>query len=383
MAALTDIIRDEIAKNGPIPFARFMELALYCPEYGYYETERDKIGRRGDYFTSVSVGNLFGELLARQFVAWAGKAEKVEIIEAGAHDGTLARDILTYVKEQEPEVFERLGYVITEPSEIRKKWQRETLAGFAGAVSWVSSVDGLSNLPALHSARIEPLHVNGPRSFRILFSNELLDAFPTHRLAWNAHKRQWMECRVEVNGNEFGWTEVALEPGLNKELELYLQLAVPEPAARETITRSLPNGYVLELCPAARAWWRSAAKAVGRGKLVTIDYGLAEEELLKPERTNGTLRAFRAHRASTDLLVEPGKQDVTSHVNFPALIETGESCGLKTEVFLSHERFLTGILSRPNVSIEEWSPQRKREFLTLTHPQQLGSAFRVLVQRLP
>src|SRR5437868_3553525 len=108
MGQLAEIIAGEIAKAGPISAARFMELALYCPVYGYYEAEGDKIGRQGDYFTSVSVGSLFGELLARQFVEWASadplrggqsadaapeKRPALQIIEAGAHDGRLARDI--------------------------------------------------------------------------------------------------------------------------------------------------------------------------------------------------------------------------------------------------------------------------------------------------
>src|SRR6185369_4028568 len=98
MAELEEIITAEIRKDGPIPFTRFMELALYCPVYGYYEAEGDKIGRRGDYYTSVSVGSLFGELLARQFVEWARTTgpfpDTLEIWEAGAHKGDLAKDIL-------------------------------------------------------------------------------------------------------------------------------------------------------------------------------------------------------------------------------------------------------------------------------------------------
>src|SRR5215469_15728541 len=99
---LAEIIRDEIvARSGELPFDRFMELALYCPKLGYYETKRDIVGRRGDFYTSVSVGNLFGELLAFQFAEWLedikGPGNGVKIIEAGAHDGQLARDILTWL----------------------------------------------------------------------------------------------------------------------------------------------------------------------------------------------------------------------------------------------------------------------------------------------
>ena len=192
-----------------------------------------------------------------------------------------------------------------------------------------------------------------------------------------------MERRVDLNGEGFRWTDIPLdqsEPGLRKELELYLQLEVPDPAAREVLTRSLPDDYVVELCPAARAWWRSAAERLGVGKLMTIDYGLAQQELLAPQRTQGTLRAFRDHHAISELLSDPGKQDLTAHVNFAALIKTGETCGLATETFTTQERFLVELVANLGVPMEQWSSQQKRQFLTLMHPQQLGNTFRVLVQ---
>ena len=115
MSGVAEIIAEEIGRHGAIPFARFMELALYCPVYGYYEKEEDNIGRRGDYYTSVSVGSLFGELLAFQFAEWLGAGELgskgVQILEAGAHRGDLARDTLDWMQRRRPELFERLEYL--------------------------------------------------------------------------------------------------------------------------------------------------------------------------------------------------------------------------------------------------------------------------------
>ena len=122
LSGAAEKIAKEIGGRGAIPFARFMELALYCPVYGYYEKEEDTIGRRGDYYTSVSVGSLFGELLGFQFAAWLGPeaqegrgsgpnepgAEPAEIVEAGAHRGELARDILSWMRRQQPGLFQRL-----------------------------------------------------------------------------------------------------------------------------------------------------------------------------------------------------------------------------------------------------------------------------------
>src|ERR1041384_4289023 len=145
MSELVEKIAEEIKKQGVIPFARFMELALYCPVYGYYEKETDRLGRRGDYFTSVNVGSLFGELLACQFAEWLGECgmrnaecgmelrhSGLRVVEAGAHRGALAKDILTWMRAQRPELFERLEYWIVEPSERPRQWQQ----GFLTEVGW-------------------------------------------------------------------------------------------------------------------------------------------------------------------------------------------------------------------------------------------------------
>src|SRR5215471_2435967 len=125
------VIREEIRKCGVIPFARFMELALYCPETGYYKKNRDNVGRRGDFITSVSAGSLFGELLAFQFAEWLGEMRSAEcgmrIVEAGAHDGKLAADILRWLEKFRPELFSRIEYWILEPSPVRRQWQQRTL----------------------------------------------------------------------------------------------------------------------------------------------------------------------------------------------------------------------------------------------------------------
>src|ERR1035441_5340182 len=132
-------IAGEIRDRGAITFARFMELALYCPNCGYYEREEDIIGRRGDYYTSVSVGSLFGELLAFQFAEWLQQGG-MRIVEAGAHGGDLARDILSWMQEYRPGLYTRLEYWIVEPSEARQRWQRHKLADHGSKVRWVKDL---------------------------------------------------------------------------------------------------------------------------------------------------------------------------------------------------------------------------------------------------
>ena len=133
MKTLNTIIRREIAARGVLSFARFMELALYCPVYGYYETKKDNPGQRGDFYTSVSVGKLFGQLLAFQFAEWleaevGSRKSEVRIVEAGAHDGQLAGDILTWLQSNRPKLFGQIKYCIIEPSMRRQEWQQGSLA---------------------------------------------------------------------------------------------------------------------------------------------------------------------------------------------------------------------------------------------------------------
>src|SRR5687768_11117283 len=135
---LEDIIRSEIGETGAISFARFMELALYHPSHGYYERHLKQTGRDGDFFTSVNVGSLYGELLAVDFARRLQSLKgPVQLIEAAAHDGQLARDILNYLAEYEKEIFRRAEYIIIEPSAARAHKQFDTLATYGGKVRWI------------------------------------------------------------------------------------------------------------------------------------------------------------------------------------------------------------------------------------------------------
>jgi SAM-dependent MidA family methyltransferase len=145
----------------------------------------------------------------------------------------------------------------------------------------------------------------------------------------------------------------------------------------------LPDGFLLDVSPSAEGWWRDVACLLIHGKLLTLDYGLTSEELFQPERKEGTLRAYRLHRMLTDVLADPGEQDLTAHVNFSAIQAAGEAAGLRTESFVTQERFLTEIVARNSEgqpAAISWTPARKRQFQTLTHPDLMGRRFRVLIQ---
>jgi SAM-dependent MidA family methyltransferase len=211
---LAEHIRQEIRARGPVPFAWFMEQALYHPAHGYYSSGRPAIGRRGDYFTNVSVGPLFGQLLAVQFVEiWEriGKIDNFRIVEQGAHDGEFARDVLECARERFPEFFEALRYQIVEPFALLQDRQSQTLASFRDKLEWTKT---LTPFAGIH------------------FSNELLDALPLNLRA----------KRVGVSGNDFVFVEVPDDPATK------------------------PNQAALD-------WVDTVAANLRRGVVIIIDYG--------------------------------------------------------------------------------------------------------------
>jgi SAM-dependent MidA family methyltransferase len=364
-------IQQEINRGGPMSFARFMELALYAPGLGYYETQRE-IGREGDFYTSVSVGGLFGEMLAFEFarrlesLSSSAENQTLQIVEAGAHKGELAADILRWMKRWKPGLLSRLEYWLIEPSAQRRGWQQ---AGeFAGLVRWAEDLS--------QAAR-------GSSGIRgVIFSNELLDAMPVHRLRWNANHRRWQEWRVDVEPAppkakagltfRFRWNLAETEENLADYL----------PAIPKELAEVLPDGFSTEICPLAAQWWAGAASILREGTLLTLDYGLTSEEFITPERSRGTLRSYFKHHVNADVLDNVGAQDITAHVDFSLLQKTGEAQGLRTKGLVRQSKFLTRIFERTLQSgcFEPWTPARVREFQTLTHPEHLGRAFQVLEQ---
>ncbi|HNV00406.1 MAG: SAM-dependent methyltransferase [Verrucomicrobia bacterium] len=368
MSGLADVIRAEIEAAGPISFARFMDLALYHPEFGYYE-RRSPVGRHGDYYTSVSAGGLFGELLAFAFAQWGAGLNDgpLQIVESGAHDGRLARDIVDWFRRRGGGR-SQIEYWILEPSIARRAWQKETLGPCAASVRWASDWDSLPDCG-----------VQG-----VIFANELLDAMPVRRWAWDAAAMNWREWGVGRIGDAFAWVRLdrpqstgpdSSPTGMSDPNEFFQSDA--------SLLAVLPDGFIVETCPAALTWWRNAATRLRRGWLLTFDYGLTFEELLSPSRSQGTLRAYHSHQVSNAVLDRPGEQDLTAHVNFSALRAAGEAAGLKTEHFESQGSFLVrvvGEIERQSGRFGDWTPGRRRQLKTLIHPEHLGHAFRVLAQ---
>jgi len=305
------------------------------------------------------VGSLFGELLAFQFADWMDQGSGFHLIEAGAHDGRLAADVLNWFSRHRPDLHAQLQYCILEPSQARQSRQNKTLAPWKDSVRWIRDWN-----------EIPDQHIHGT-----IFSNELLDAFPHHRFVWAATRQSWVECGVGLKGDALVWLAVPPELALKD-----------HPAIAEKLLSVLPDGFVTEYCPAAVRWWRAAARKLNSGRLLTLDYGLTSEEFFLPSRYQGTLRGYSGHRQIANPLANPGYQDLTAHVNFSELQQAGKSAGLQSLPLVSQAQFLTPIAARMltrSANEEPWSEKNSRQLQSLIHPNNLGHLLKVLVQIRP
>ena len=341
---LTDFIRTAIAERGPVSFAWFMEQALYHPEFGYYGSGRGQIGRRGDYFTNVSVGPLFGRMLAAQFEEmWkiTDRPGDFTIVEQGAHHGDFAKDVLEAVRETAPEFFAALRYCVIEPFPILKSRQRDKLGDFTDKMSWRKSVSDLEQFSGVH------------------FSNELLDALPVHLISRDDNE-DWKERLVDESGDGFMFVT---GPIADEKLRRHL----------EKVPRSGKGLYETEVNLAALEWIESVSQKLRRGFVLAVDYGYPRAEFYAPERAMGTLQCRAGHRTVSSPLVEIGRVDITAHVDWTSIAERAEGSGLTLAGFTDQHHFITGLISRRASRETE-----RRALQTLLHPELLGTRFQFL-----
>ena len=338
---LIRFIRAELEKQGPQSFAWFMQQALYHPEHGYYSSGRCAIGRKGDYFTNVSVGPLFGQLLAAQFVEiWEqlGKIKNFVIVEQGAHDGQFARDVLQSAQERMPEFFEALRYRIVEPFPILRERQSQTLERFRDKVEWRNSLEPFTG---------------------VHFSNELLDAMPVPLMGGSTEKL------VDLQDDRFVFIERPLPQGT----------AVSKP--------SKGNGAFNQ---SALDWIDSVSANLQRGYVIAIDYGYLGDDF------QGNVQVRARHQHIDSPFEQIGHADITMHVDWTSVARRAEANGLGVAGFTDQHHFLTGIISElgrgdvpAGLPAGDWdqsplldSPKAKRALQTLLHPEMLGRAFQVL-----
>jgi SAM-dependent MidA family methyltransferase len=365
-------IAKEIRKFGPVPFARFMELALYHPQFGYYmrlgEKEdaegprgtlvgEDRIGWSGDYYTSSDVHPILAGSLAKQIAQMdelLGRPSPLVVIEMGAGKGQLARDLLAAYHKLSGSLFERLHYVIIERSPAMQESQRRHLTPWLsrpGRVSWLSSVTELGTESVVG----------------VLFSNELVDAFPVHRL--RVQDGQPQEVFVGYDDRRFS---EELRP-LSADLEEYLRRL-------STMGVTLPEGARAEINLQAVAWMKEVSAALRRGFVITIDYGHIVQDLYGPDRHGGTLLCYYHHLASEDPYRRVGLQDMTAHVDFSTLAAVGEETGLHVTGFTNQMSFLIGLGVEALIEDLEPGTPEFQSVIHLLRPEGMGRTFKLLIQ---
>jgi SAM-dependent MidA family methyltransferase len=351
-------IRDEVLVNGPVSFQWFMEQALYHPEFGYYRADKVRIGVHGDYYTSVSVGPLYGAILAclfREMHRAVASPDKFTIVEAGAEDGQLAADILAELRNGGGDLPATVvDYLIIEPFPEKKARQQDLLAGFGAQVKWV---EDLASVPVCTG---------------VILASELLDAFPVHL--------------VEFSGSD--WRELCVncsDVGLNLE-----PLPINNPALAEHLQKlPIPSStpYRTEVNLAAHEWTAAAVKRLKRGFLLVVDYGYRRDEYYSPLRYQGTLTCYQGHRRSFDPLESPGQMDLTAHVDFTSIVEA--AAGFEIVGFADQHHFMVGAGEKRLRELEHGGQlnQKEKRFLrqykTLMLPGNLGMTFKFLLLGSP
>ncbi|HME32157.1 MAG TPA: SAM-dependent methyltransferase [Terriglobales bacterium] len=354
---LRERIADEICRNGPIPFSRYMKLCLYEPDLGYYSQARERFGKAGDFYTSSDVHAVFGRLLARQFEEmWRvlDEPKRIDLIELGPGRGLFARDVLDWSAKQFPAFARALRYLPVEQSTHLRESLHERLS------------EHISAGRATVYDSIEPAAFGAGQNV-IVFGNEFFDALP-----------------VEIVDHR-GALRVGVENGRFVE-----SFATPSPAENEFLDRfgvHPEEGERVEAPLASLAWMDRISDVfrARRGVAVLIDYGYTREEQLAG-RHRDTVMAYRQHKATASPYEAPGEQDITAHVNFTALQARGAARGLDALALLTQSQFLIGIGEETQFADafqDCMLPQeRAKVALQLKHlitPGGMGETFQVLL----
>ncbi len=358
---LKEILLQRIAQHGRLTFADFMATCLYEPGLGYYTSPGRKVGAEGDFYTSISVHAAYGRVLAREMAQmWRcmGSPAEFTLVECGAGNGRLACDIMDYLAEREAALYALLNLVLVEMEPSLESAQRVMLAAHTAHVSWLAP----------------ELFASGSFTFSgCLYSNELIDALPVHRVVMSEDGLQ--EIYVAVKDGDF-----CEESG---------PLSTPEISAYlARIPVELFPGQEAEVNLAAQGWLNEAALAMQKGFILTVDYGFPAIELFAPHRKHGTLLCYYRHQTEENPYIRLGQQDITAHVDFTSLMKKGDELGLKSHWFGEQYRFLLAAglveeieeIERSDTS-EEYKLKLRLALKKLIMPEGgMGDTFRILIQ---
>ena len=350
--SLSALLRAEITRSGPIPFANFMDRALYEPGLGYYSAGLHKLGESGDFVTAPELGSLFAACVASQVTELAGMLPRYDILEVGAGTGKMAVNLLQSLPA------ERLParYLILETSADLRRVQRERIT--TDAPGWLDRVTWLDQPP---SAGWQGL----------LIANEVIDALPTERFRIHPEGVEQMCVTTREGGFDWAFRSAPVE----------LERSVRQ--LESDLGRPLAVGYRSEIRPRLTPWLEAMTTHLQRGLALFVDYGYPRREYYLPERVDGTLMCHYRHRAHDDVFFWPGLQDITAWVDFTALAESADACGLEVVGYSTQAMFLLGcgldtlLAERSRLTTDD-GMALNAEARQLTLPGMMGERFQVM-----
>jgi SAM-dependent MidA family methyltransferase len=356
---MINLLKEKIAASPKnfITYSEYMTTVLYDEEKGYYMTMKEKVGKEGDFYTNSNIHSIFSKIFAKMFIDIVSKEEiAVTICEIGAGTGRFAEGVIQEIKNNYPEYYSQLTYIIIESSPYHRELQREVITEMNKIVQYESLQVAKKYLPNFDG---------------IIYSNELFDAFPVHVVERNDN--QLYEICITLEEDTLQEVKVKCENG---EIEQWLK----------SYYGTLKNGQRLEVPLAMEHFTAELSQWVDKGVIVTVDYGYTKEQWAMQEHVQGSLRGYKNHQMISNPLSYPGEMDLTTHIHFDALINSGNEKGLNKVLFLRQDRFLlqAGILSflqettdrNPFSNINKQN-RAIRQFITAGD---ISSAFSVLVQ---
>lgn len=356
--ALTRLIIEEIEKQGGyMTFSQFMQMALYQPEFGYYQNGLHKFGEKGDFVTAPEISRYFAQSLANSIANCFTQNKQYSILELGAGSGILASNLLNYLNQEEsqgnclPE-----KYLILEPSAQLQTQQKQLLkeknTAFFDRVKWISEM---------------------PSSFDgLVIANEVADAIPCERIKKQGDK--WY--RIGVTHREGVIQESVMEPVRDSELPSVLNES-----------NHWPDGYTTEYRPIIKGWIKSLSQMLNSGAIILIDYGYSQSELYHPQRMTGSLNCFINHHQHDNPLEFVGLQDITAHVDFTQIAAIADDNDLQVSGYTTQAGFLleNGIMQICEQDCldktDEQRYQISQELQKLVMPGQMGEVFKVICLR--
>ena len=362
-AHLLDIIHKEINRHGMITFERYMQLALYTPDLGYYTGDLKKFGKEGDFVTAPEISVLFTQCLAKQIQQILNSLEEGDLLEFGAGSGKMAVDLLTELEKLE--CLPKHYYILELSANLQERQKilfAKKIPHLLNRIQWLNSL---------------PIGFKGA-----IVANEVLDAMPVHKFKLRRSADRFdifNEIYVTHKNAQLRWQD---DSPSSAELTQKITFIADMLNAYQEDGYDLPDEYESEINLILPNWLNALSQSIDQAMVILFDYGYPRHEYYHPQRASGTLMCHYQHRAHTDPLTLTGLQDITAHVDFSALAESAVAAGFSISGYTDQAHFLfnCGLIDLLNSNnahpAETLAINQQVKLLTL--PSEMGELVKVI-----